>query len=318
MSAATTSTPSWLAARHRLRRAPPRARRRAGARGIPAHRARALAGGGARRHRREADAAPRACRRSSTRHSPTSCPRARASTSSTARTTRSSTSARRRTSRARVPAHFADPRAQARAATHTARAAHRVDRDGGRVRRARDRGAPHQGEATACSTAGSAGRRRCGPSRSREDSAMPLATIAMLDALDDPGASYGMFRRRGDAERALDGTRCASTSSARSGSGLEKAEGSCIGFQLGRCRGVCVGQGIAGAACGARAARALGAQAPRMAVRRPDRHPRARLARRGGDASSSTAGAMPMSRLIPTSTASSPDSSTGRSAAPSS
>ena len=41
--------------------------------------------------------------------------------------------------------------------------------------------------------------------RLREDSAMPLAAIRPLDELDDPGASYGMFRRRGDAERALDG-----------------------------------------------------------------------------------------------------------------
>ena len=77
----------------------------------------------------------------------------------------------------------------------------------------------------------------------REDSAMPLARIAMLDTLDDPGASYGMFRRRTDAERALEGLLreyqlCAKWL------GLEKAEGSCIGFQLGRCRGVCIGNEI--------------------------------------------------------------------------
>ena len=50
-----------------------------------------------------------------------------------------------------------------------------------------------------------------------------------------------MFRRRSDAERALEGlTRehqlCAKWL------GLEVSEGSCIGFQLGRCRGVCIGK----------------------------------------------------------------------------
>jgi len=77
--------------------------------------------------------------------------------------------------------------------------------------------------------------------RLREDSAMPLAAIRPLDELDDPGASYGMFRKRGDAERALDGLAreyelCAKWL------GLEKSEGSCLGFQLGRCRGVCIGK----------------------------------------------------------------------------
>jgi DNA polymerase-3 subunit epsilon len=77
--------------------------------------------------------------------------------------------------------------------------------------------------------------------RLREDGAMPLASIAMLDAIDDPGASYGMFRRRADAERALEGLLrehglCAKWL------GLEQGEGSCVGFQLGRCRGVCVGR----------------------------------------------------------------------------
>jgi DNA polymerase-3 subunit epsilon len=70
---------------------------------------------------------------------------------------------------------------------------------------------------------------------------MPLAAIRPLDELDDPGASYGMFRKRGDAERALDGLAreyelCAKWL------GLEKAEGSCLGFQLSRCRGVCIGK----------------------------------------------------------------------------
>ena len=75
----------------------------------------------------------------------------------------------------------------------------------------------------------------------REDSAMPLARIAMLDALDDPGASYGMFRRRSDAERALEGLMREHQLCAK-WLGLEKPEGSCIGFQLGRCRGVCIGK----------------------------------------------------------------------------
>ena len=73
----------------------------------------------------------------------------------------------------------------------------------------------------------------------REDSGMPLANIAMLDALDDPGASYGMFRRRADAERALEGLMREHALCAK-WLGLEQSEGSCIGFRLGRCRGVCV------------------------------------------------------------------------------
>jgi DNA polymerase-3 subunit epsilon len=75
----------------------------------------------------------------------------------------------------------------------------------------------------------------------REDGAMPLASIAMLDALDDPGASYGLFRRRVDAERALEGLLREHQLCAK-WLGLERGEGSCLGFQLGRCRGVCVGR----------------------------------------------------------------------------
>lgn len=75
----------------------------------------------------------------------------------------------------------------------------------------------------------------------RDDGAMPLASIRPYDTLDDPGASFGMFRRRVDAERALEGLLrehglCAKWL------GLEQAEGSCLGFQLGRCRGVCAGE----------------------------------------------------------------------------
>ncbi len=75
----------------------------------------------------------------------------------------------------------------------------------------------------------------------REDGSMPLASIAMLDALDDPGAGYGMFRRRVDAERALEGLLREHELCAR-WLGIEKSEGSCVGLQLGRCRGVCVGR----------------------------------------------------------------------------
>lgn len=75
----------------------------------------------------------------------------------------------------------------------------------------------------------------------RDDGAMPLAAIGPLDALDDPGASYGLFRRRTDAERALEGLLRENELCAK-WLGVEQAEGSCLGFQLGRCRGVCVGK----------------------------------------------------------------------------
>jgi DNA polymerase-3 subunit epsilon len=77
--------------------------------------------------------------------------------------------------------------------------------------------------------------------RLREDGAMPLASSAALDALDDPGASYGLFGRQVDAGRALEGLARTHQLCAR-WLGLEQSEGSCIGFQLGRCRGVCVGK----------------------------------------------------------------------------
>ena len=77
--------------------------------------------------------------------------------------------------------------------------------------------------------------------RLREDGAMPLAEIRELDAMDDPGASYGLFRRRADAERSLAGLLREHALCAR-WLGLEPGEGSCIGFQLGRCRGVCSGR----------------------------------------------------------------------------
>jgi DNA polymerase-3 subunit epsilon len=75
----------------------------------------------------------------------------------------------------------------------------------------------------------------------RDDGAMPLASIVQLDAIDDPGASFGLFRRRVDAERALAGLLREHELCAR-WLGVEQAEGSCVGFQFGRCRGVCVGK----------------------------------------------------------------------------
>jgi DNA polymerase III subunit epsilon len=75
----------------------------------------------------------------------------------------------------------------------------------------------------------------------RSDGAMPLATFESFDALDDPGASYGMFRRRIDAERALHGLLRGHALCAK-WLGVEQAEGSCVGYPLGRCRGVCVGK----------------------------------------------------------------------------
>jgi DNA polymerase III subunit epsilon len=75
----------------------------------------------------------------------------------------------------------------------------------------------------------------------REDSPPPMASIEMLDSVDDPAAAYGMFRRRVDAERALEGLMRAHSLCAK-WLGLERAEGGCIGFQLGRCHGICAGR----------------------------------------------------------------------------
>ena len=67
------------------------------------------------------------------------------------------------------------------------------------------------------------------------------ATIGELDPDTDAGESYGMFRSRGDADRALTGIvrdhgLCAKRL------GLESGDGSCIALQLGRCRGACIGK----------------------------------------------------------------------------
>ncbi len=73
------------------------------------------------------------------------------------------------------------------------------------------------------------------------DGAGPQATVLPLDAADDAVETYGMFRRKSDAGRALEGLvrehqLCAKRL------GLEIGEGSCVAFQLGRCRGACVGR----------------------------------------------------------------------------
>ncbi len=74
-----------------------------------------------------------------------------------------------------------------------------------------------------------------------DDAAGPRATIEALDPADDPTGTFGMFRRENDALRALEGLVRGHQLCARR-LGLELGEGSCIGFQLGRCRGACVGQ----------------------------------------------------------------------------
>ena len=73
------------------------------------------------------------------------------------------------------------------------------------------------------------------------DSDRPLARIVEFDPALDPGTDHGMFRARADAARALEGLLrehelCAKLL------GLERTEGSCLGYQLGRCRGACVGK----------------------------------------------------------------------------
>ena len=67
------------------------------------------------------------------------------------------------------------------------------------------------------------------------------ASISELDPDTDTDGSYGMFRSRGDAERALmgivrDQELCAKQL------GLESGEASCVAHQLGHCRGACIGK----------------------------------------------------------------------------
>lgn len=76
------------------------------------------------------------------------------------------------------------------------------------------------------------------------DADRPLARIVALDPAEDPGDGYGMFRRRVDSERALDGLLRGHELCAKL-LGLERAEGSCLAYPLGRCRGACVGKELA-------------------------------------------------------------------------
>jgi DNA polymerase-3 subunit epsilon len=73
------------------------------------------------------------------------------------------------------------------------------------------------------------------------DAEGPKAAIAPLDAQAEPAEGFGMFRRRIDAERALDGLArehglCAKRI------GRETGPGACVAQALGRCRGACIGQ----------------------------------------------------------------------------
>lgn len=68
------------------------------------------------------------------------------------------------------------------------------------------------------------------------------ATVEELADLDLAGDAecYGVFRTRRDARQALEQIARAQGLCLKA-LGLEAAEGSCFGYQLGRCRGVCVG-----------------------------------------------------------------------------
>ena len=67
------------------------------------------------------------------------------------------------------------------------------------------------------------------------------ASISELDPDLDTDGSYGMFRSRGDAERALIGVVRDQELCAKQ-LGLEAGEGSCVAHQLGHCRGACIGK----------------------------------------------------------------------------
>jgi len=73
------------------------------------------------------------------------------------------------------------------------------------------------------------------------DDGGPIAGIVAFDPADASGDEYGLFRRAGDARRALDGLvrehgLCAKRL------GLESGAGSCLALQLERCRGACIGR----------------------------------------------------------------------------
>ncbi|MGQ0430737.1 MAG: exonuclease domain-containing protein [Gammaproteobacteria bacterium] len=74
-----------------------------------------------------------------------------------------------------------------------------------------------------------------------DDASGARATIEPLAAGEDPGDGYGMFRREADARRALEGLVREHALCAKQ-LGLERGAGSCVAFQLGRCRGACAGR----------------------------------------------------------------------------
>ena len=76
--------------------------------------------------------------------------------------------------------------------------------------------------------------------RLSDDAQYLRATIAELDPDADTGESYGMFRSRGDALRALTGIVRGQELCAKR-LGLETGDGSCVAHQLGHCRGACIG-----------------------------------------------------------------------------
>ena len=67
--------------------------------------------------------------------------------------------------------------------------------------------------------------------------------VETLDAefLDGDAEAYGPFRSERDARRALEG-KAREAGLCLKLLGLEQGPGSCFGFQLGRCRGACVGK----------------------------------------------------------------------------
>ena len=229
--------------------------------------------------------------------------RRRASTFSMARTTRSSTSASRRTSRPACRPTSRNRSAKLEKRTHAARAAHRVDRDGRRVRRARDRGAAHQGEEARVQPQAPRRLARCGPLRCARTARCRSRRSACSMRSTIPGASYGMFRRARAMPSARSKGSRANTSSARNGSGSSRP----------RAPASASSSAAAAASASARSrlrctrcARGLRCRASSAAI---GRFPaRSASASATGAASrkrtSSIAGATPTSRSTPTSTAS--------------
>jgi len=74
-----------------------------------------------------------------------------------------------------------------------------------------------------------------------DDAQSLRASISELDPDTDTDESYGMFRSRGDAERALTGIVRDQELCAKQ-LGLEAGEASCVAHQLGHCRGACIGK----------------------------------------------------------------------------